>query len=273
MSIFYISFILFQYIFLDKEKYMYFFNRYEWIKIIEFFPIALIISKKIIKFFGELYYEELFYLFPNEKMKSDILLGFNISVFILSHAISSIICDLIFGFSFKSFYISILFSFLALIISILEIKSRVQKVVDEINDYMPFLIGQIYIYISSGVTLNVAFKKISEKSNNFLNLRISEILVNYETNKSFLNCIDEFMKESKIKNIMRLKNCFITFIKVGNKEAIENFKNLERDMIIELKENIKRRGEKIKVKMVFPLILFFLSLLIILVVPAFIMLI
>ncbi|BEP29618.1 type II secretion system F family protein [Helicovermis profundi] len=267
MSIILITIIIFQKIILRKRIVI----TEDWLKILNAFPIAFYISEYLYKykFIKDNFNRKTVLIFGSNygENENKQLLSFIISCLLVSFTTTNLVLEVKFGLSFLIFLYSILIAIVISSISYFEINMRIKKNVNEIIDILPYFVGRLYTYLLSGMTLKKAIYISVESEKNYFNYELLYLVENLNNGESIINEIDNLLTMINITSIKRLKSSLITFIRVGNIESLENIKNLENDIMIERKQRVKIKGESLKVKMVFPLILFFLGTVLMLTVP------
>lgn len=161
-----------------------------------------------------------------------------------------------------------------------DAKEEEKKVNELLKIDYPQIITKILIYVSSGLTMRNTIKLIAntyekKKEKGYVkeNRKAYEEMIlakkKLDNGMGEITVYEEMASNIKDRTYTRFINIIIQNIKNGNKD-IKNILNLEvQDALFERKQRAKKLGEEASTKLVLPLMLMLLTIMIIIMVPAF----
>lgn len=185
-----------------------------------------------------------------------------------------IICELMVGVLSKfqvEFLVYVLFIFGVLIISDdIKLKNRVKKRRLEIQLEFPDFINKLTLLLNAGLTMSKAWEKISvdcDKGGDFY-AEIDRTVYEIKSGKNESEAFGEFAKRVKTPEISRLMSTIVQNTKRGGTQLVLALR-LQSNECWEMRKNaIKRLGEEASTKLLFPMMIMFFAIIIIVVTPA-----
>ena len=161
-----------------------------------------------------------------------------------------------------------------------DVKEEEKRINELLKIDYPQIITKILIYVSSGLTMRNSIKLIAntyekKKEKGYVkeNRKAYEEMIiakkKLDNGVGEIAVYEEMASNIKDRTYTRFINIIIQSIKNGNKD-IKNILNLEvQDALFERKQRAKKLGEEASTKLVLPLMLMLLTIMIIIMVPAF----
>ncbi|MHB8062057.1 MAG: type II secretion system F family protein [Ruminiclostridium sp.] len=185
-----------------------------------------------------------------------------------------IICELLLGIllQFQGVFLTyVLLIFGGLIISDdLKLKSKVKKRRLEIQLEFPEFINKLTLLLNAGLTLSKAWEKISvdcDKEGDFYT-EVDRTIVEIKSGKNEAEAFSQFAKRVKTPEISRLMSSIVQNTKRGGNNLVLSLR-LQSNECWEMRKNaIKRLGEEASTKLLFPMMIMFFAIIIIVVTPA-----
>ncbi len=173
---------------------------------------------------------------------------------------------------FEGLYLIYIFLIFGLIIisDDLKLQKKVKKRRLEIQLEFPDFINKLTLLLNAGLTMSKAWEKISSdciKEGDFyseINKTISEI----KSGKNEAEAFSQFAKRVKTPEISRLMSTIVQNTKRGGNQLVLSLR-LQSNECWEMRKNaIKRLGEEASTKLLFPMMIMFFAIIIIVVTPA-----
>lgn len=185
-----------------------------------------------------------------------------------------IICELLVGVlsQFQEvFHVYVLLVFGVLIIyDDLKLKNKVKKRRIEIQLEFPDFINKLTLLLNAGLTMSKAWEKISvdcDKEGNFYT-EVDKTVFEIKSGKNESEAFTEFAKRIKTPEVSRLMSTIVQNTKRGGNHLVLSLR-LQSGECWEMRKNaIKRLGEEASTKLLFPMMIMFLAIIIIVVTPA-----
>lgn len=152
----------------------------------------------------------------------------------------------------------------------LKLKNRVKKRRLEIQIEFPNFINKLTLLINAGMTMSKAWERIScdcRKTGDFYN-EVDKVVVEIKSGKSEAEAFSQFAKRVKTPEISRLMSTIVQSTKRGGNDLVLSLRLLSNECWEMRKNAIKRLGEEASTKLLFPMIIMFLAVIIIVVTPA-----
>ena len=161
-----------------------------------------------------------------------------------------------------------------------DVKEEEKRISELLKIDYPQIITKILIYVSSGLTMRNSIRliantyekkkekgQVKEKRKAYEEMVIAKKKL--DNGMGEITVYEEMASNIKDRTYTRFINIIIQNIKNGNKD-IKNILNLEvQDALFERKQRAKKLGEEASTKLVLPLMLMLLTIMIIIMVPAF----
>lgn len=185
-----------------------------------------------------------------------------------------IICELLIGMlsHFQGvFLIYVLILFGVLIISDdLKLNKKVKKRRLEIQLKFPDFINKLTLLLNAGLTMSKAWEKISvdcDKGGDFY-AEVDKTIFEIKSGKNEAEAFSRFAKRVKTPEISRLMSTIVQNTKKGGNSLVLSLR-LQSNECWEMRKNvIKRLGEEASTKLLFPMMIMFFAIIIIVITPA-----
>jgi len=223
-------------------------------------------DRKILIYLSEIYGQEYSAFYIRVIYANKIVLT---GVFILIELITGLITDYD-----PTYLVYILLMFvLILFLQDQKLVSRVKKRRLEIQLEFPNFINKLTLLLNAGLSMSKAWEKISydRKSNNYSNSFYSEVyktVADIKAGKSEAEAYSGFAKRAKSPEISRLMSTILQNTKRGGNDLVHSMR-LQSNECWEMRKNaIRRLGEEASTKLLFPMMIMFFAIIIIVVTPA-----
>jgi len=185
-----------------------------------------------------------------------------------------IICELLVGIlsQFQVVFLTyVLLIFGVLVISDdLKLKSKVKKRRLEMQLEFPDFINKLTLLLNAGLTMSKAWEKISvdcDKEGDFY-AEVDKTIFEIKSGKNEAEAFSQFAKRAKTPEISRLMSTIVQNTKRGGNSLVLSLR-LQSNECWEMRKNaIKRLGEEASTKLLFPMMIMFFAIIIIVVTPA-----
>lgn len=151
-----------------------------------------------------------------------------------------------------------------------KLKKKVNRRRLEIQIEFPDFINKLTLLLNAGLTMSKAWEKISvdcEKTGDFY-MEIRRTVSDIKSGKNEAEAFGEFAKRVKTPQISRLMSAIIQNTKKGGTELVLSLR-LQSNECWEMRKNVIRRlGEEASTKLLFPMMIMFFAILIIVITPA-----
>jgi len=170
-----------------------------------------------------------------------------------------------------AFHAYMLFIFGVLIVSDdAKLKSKVKKRRLEIQLEFPDFINKLTLLINAGLTMSKAWEKISvdcDKEGDFY-AEVDKTIFEIKSGKNESEAFSDFAKRIKTPEISRLMSTIVQNTKRGGTHLVLALR-LQSNECWEMRKNaIKRLGEEASTKLLFPMMIMFFAIIIIVITPA-----
>jgi len=166
-------------------------------------------------------------------------------------------------------YVLLLFGVL-IIYDDTKLKSKVKKRRLEIQLEFPDFINKLTLLLNAGLTMSKAWEKISvdcDKEGDFY-AEVDKTIYEIKSGKNEAEAFSQFAKRVKTPEISRLMSTIVQNTKRGGNYLVLTLR-LQSNECWEMRKNvIKRLGEEASTKLLFPMMIMFLAIIIIVVTPA-----
>ena len=185
-----------------------------------------------------------------------------------------IICELLVGIltQFQGvFLLYVLIIFGVLVISDdIKLNNKVKKRRLEIQMEFPDFINKLTLLLNAGLTMSKAWEKISvdcDKEGDFY-AEVNKTVIEIKSGKNEAEVFSQFAKRVKTPEISRLMSSIVQNTKRGGNNLVLSLR-LQSNECWEMRKNaIKRLGEEASTKLLFPMMIMFFAIIIIVVTPA-----
>jgi tight adherence protein C len=151
-----------------------------------------------------------------------------------------------------------------------ELKEKVKKRRLSIQLDFPDFINKLTLLINAGMTVPKAWEKIvsDNKKDTVLYEELGGVLADIRAGKSEIGAYEDFDKRCRIPEITKFISVILQNMKKGNNEMVSILR-LQATECWEMRKNAaKRLGEEASTKMLFPAMIMFLAVLLVVAVPA-----
>jgi len=185
-----------------------------------------------------------------------------------------IVCELLVGV--LSQYQGVFHAYVLLVFGVLiiyddaKLMSKVKKRRLEIQLEFPDFINKLTLLLNAGLTMSKAWEKISvdcDKEGDFY-AEVHKTIFEIKSGKNESEAFSEFAKRVKTPEISRLMSTIVQNTKRGGNNLVLALR-LQSNECWEMRKNaIKRLGEEASTKLLFPMMIMFLAIIIIVITPA-----
>lgn len=222
-------------------------------------------DRRILNYFCELYGQEYSSFYIRVFYANKIVLS---AIFVIFETITALISG---ANSTYMVYIMVLVALL-LLMEDSRLKNRVKNRRLEIQMEFPNFINKLILLLNAGMTMSKAWEKISldrtEGSKSTLYSEIDKTVAEIKAGKNEAEAYGQFAKRVKAPEISRLMSSIIQNTKRGGNELVLTLR-LQSAECWEMRKNATRRlGEEASTKLLFPMMIMFLAILIVIVTPA-----
>ncbi len=225
-------------------------------------------DRRLLNLVSEIYGQEYSAFYIRVIYANKILL---IAAFIVGEQLIALITQ----FSVAGMFYVLLLSFLAFISSDTKLKNRVKARRIEIQLRFPDFINKLTLLLNAGMTISKAWEKISvdsaadaEGSSNAFYKEVHRTAVDLKGGKNEAEAFSGFAKRVKTPEISRLMSTILQNTKRGGNDLVLTLR-LQANECWEMRKNaVRRLGEEASTKLLFPMMIMFFAIIIIVVTPA-----
>ncbi len=151
-----------------------------------------------------------------------------------------------------------------------ELYKRVKKRRTDIQLDFPDFINKLTLLINAGMTVSGAWRRIAEdsKRDGPLYQELKETLAEIRGGKPEIQSYEDFAKRCRIPQVTKFISIIIQNLKKGNSELIPILRLQAGECWDMRKSTARRLGEEASTKLLFPMMIMFIAILIIVAVPA-----
>lgn len=171
----------------------------------------------------------------------------------------------------------VVFHFYLLLVTILfilmddiKLRNKVVKRRLEIQLEFPDFVNKLTLLLNAGLTISKAWEKIAveSKKEDCFYQEVSKTITEMKAGKNELAAYSDFAKRAKSPEISRMMSMIIQNTKKGGTDLVLSLR-LQSDECWEMRKNVVRRlGEEASTKLLFPMMIMFFAIIIIVVTPA-----
>lgn len=170
----------------------------------------------------------------------------------------------------------IMTSVLGIIIVFYQIRTldlRIKKRKDKILIELPEFTNKVILLVNAGDTVQGAIKKcVDQNKHNIyespLYFELSEALNNMQSNKSFQDALKEFSQRCSLQEVSVLTTVIMMNYRKGGSMLVDSLQELSKSLWDKRKTITKIQGEEASSKLIFPIMLIFVTVLVIVLYPA-----
>lgn len=166
--------------------------------------------------------------------------------------------------------LGIIMSGLMLIYMDFEIKKKVNQKHEEILSQLPAMISRLTLLVNAGMVLRDAWKKIAQSSDTTLCREMRQTSLEIQNGVSETEAFNAFADRCQTKEIRKFISSLSQNVKKGNSEMAESLKLIASEQWDEKKNSVKIKGESVNQKLLFPMLMIFVAIIIMIIVPIFV---
>lgn len=149
-----------------------------------------------------------------------------------------------------------------------ELQDKCKEMDLIIMDQLPDILDKLGIMVSVNISPIEAFKVIiKDLPKGKLKSEINKLLVDIENGMDYREAFQKFSSAMRIREVSKLSTLIISYYRTGSSNIIDKFDTLAIESFMMRKRNAKIKGEQTSIKLVLPIMLFFISLILMIVVP------
>ena len=166
--------------------------------------------------------------------------------------------------------LGIIMSGLMLIYMDFDIKKKVNQKHEEILSELPAMISKLTLLVNAGMVLRDAWNKTAQSSDSTLCREMRQTSLEIQNGVSEKEALNAFADRCQTKEIRKLISSLSQNIKKGNSEMAESLKIIASEQWEEKKNSVKVKGEAVNQKLLFPMLMIFVAIIIMIIVPIFV---
>jgi tight adherence protein C len=149
-----------------------------------------------------------------------------------------------------------------------EIKKRQQSIIYELPEFL----NKTILLVNAGETLQRAMIRCMEQQEDYDNkpiyVELEQVVNNLKLNNSLQHALEEFNQRCSLIEVSIFTTTILLNYRRGGEELVEALRSLSRDLWQKRKSLTKTLGEEASSKLVFPMVLIFVVVLLIVASPA-----
>ncbi len=151
-----------------------------------------------------------------------------------------------------------------------ELNERIKKRRTSMQLDFPDFLNKLTLLINAGMTVSRAWEKIvtGNKKDSILYEELNIAVADIRAGKSEMAAYEDFAKRCRIPEITKFVSVILQNIRKGNKEMVSILRLQASECWEMRKRTAMRLGEEASTKMLFPMMIMFLAILIIVIAPA-----
>lgn len=164
----------------------------------------------------------------------------------------------------------VLITFVIFVISDRDLHSKVEKRMDEMKKEYPEIVRKIVLYMSAGMTIRAAFRKIADE--NKRNPIYGEMMYTCREIQSGISegaAYERFAKRTGVQDYIRMVSMLQQNLKKGNASVLDRLKEEAAKSSEEKLQNCRKLGEEASTKLLVPMVLMLMVVMLIVIVPTF----
>ncbi|MDO4273475.1 MAG: type II secretion system F family protein [Eubacteriales bacterium] len=132
---------------------------------------------------------------------------------------------------------------------------------------LPQVLSKLTLLVNSGMVLRDAWKKASVTGSRILYVEMQNTSLEIENGVMEVEAYKNFAERCNIKEIRKFTSLIIQNLQKGNEELAYFLKEMSDEMWEVKKNEVKQKGEKANSKLLFPVLLIFIGILVMVLVP------
>ena len=134
---------------------------------------------------------------------------------------------------------------------------------------LPQVLSKLTLLVNSGMVLREAWRRVSVTGDRVLYKEMQNTSLEIENGVMESDAYRNFADRCNVKEIRKFASLIIQNLKKGNEELAYFLKDLSDEMWEVKKNEVKQKGEKANSKLLFPMMLIFIGILLMILVPVF----
>lgn len=151
-----------------------------------------------------------------------------------------------------------------------ELDEKIKKRHLKIQYDFPEFLNKLTLLINAGMTVRAAWEKIIEDkhSDSPLYLELEQIVIDIRSGKPEVNAYEDFAKRCRMQEVSKFVSAIVQNLRKGNSELVSILR-LQANECWEMRKHAARRfGEEAGTRMLFPMMIMFIAILMIVSLPA-----
>lgn len=150
----------------------------------------------------------------------------------------------------------------------MKAKQRAQKLQSRLVDQLPIALMQLRLALESGMSLSQAWQEVAQSSQEEIYVVMSQVLKEEKAGLGTFKAFAKFGDQYRLTILRDVANLITHNLENGGKEIVVGLGLMQKDIYEKMKRAYRIASEEAKQKMVFPSLLLFLGILIIVLLPA-----
>lgn len=171
--------------------------------------------------------------------------------------------------SVEALLFGILLGGLAIVYLDLTLQDKLTARRQELVLDLPQVLSKLTLLVNSGMVLREAWRRVSVTGDRVLYKEMQNTSLEIENGVMESDAYRNFADRCNVKEIRKFASLIIQNLKKGNEELAYFLKDLSDEMWEVKKNEVKQKGEKANSKLLFPIMLIFIGILLMILVPVF----
>ncbi len=171
--------------------------------------------------------------------------------------------------SVEALLFGILLGGLAIVYLDLTLQDKLTARRQELVLDLPQVLSKLTLLVNSGMVLREAWRRVSVTGDRVLYKEMQNTSLEIENGVMESDAYRNFADRCNVKEIRKFASLIIQNLKKGNEELAYFLKDLSDEMWEVKKNEVKQKGEKANSKLLFPMMLIFIGILLMILVPVF----
>lgn len=171
--------------------------------------------------------------------------------------------------SVEALLFGILLGGLAIVYLDLTLQDKLTARRQELVLDLPQVLSKLTLLVNSGMVLREAWKRVSVTGDRVLYKEMQNTSLEIENGVMEADAYRNFADRCNVKEIRKFASLIIQNLKKGNEELAYFLKDLSDEMWEVKKNEVKQKGEKANSRLLFPMMLIFIGILLMILVPVF----
>ncbi|MDO5560976.1 MAG: type II secretion system F family protein [Oscillospiraceae bacterium] len=164
---------------------------------------------------------------------------------------------------------AVLSSLLMLVFLDFEVRKKVNEKSEDIMCELPDVISRLTLLVNAGMVLRDAWTAVAYSSHESLYKEMQKVSSDLKNGISESDALSAFAYRCQISQIRKFSNTLAQNIQKGNSELVSSLIQLADELWEDKKNIVKKKGEAVNQKLLFPMLLIFVAIIIMIIVPVF----